>query len=168
MAGFTPQEIEELTEARWKSSTIARYCRELEVKDTSEKNQALGLLKEFIQNDGSWEELEFYVKTKKSLESENLILDDIIEQKKEIDYHGVDLSIIGSINDMLRKENTKWDWFFKYFNLVINVINLGYSLSELEALKQKTLEWGGFDSVIRNISYALTEAEVHKKINETN
>ena len=65
LSGFTSQEIEELTEARWKSNTISKYCRDLEVKDTSEKNKALGLLKEFILNDGSWDELEYYIKQKR-------------------------------------------------------------------------------------------------------
>jgi hypothetical protein len=168
LAGFTPQEIEELTEVRWKSNTISKYCRGLEVKGTSGKNKALGLLKEFILIDGSWEELEYYVKTKKNLGSENLVLDDVIELKREIDYHGVDLSTVGSINAYLREKKSKWNWFLDSFKLVIAVLGLGYTFADLETLKEKTIEFGGLEPAIRTIAYAITEAEVQKKTNEFN
>jgi hypothetical protein len=166
--GFTPKEIEELTEARWKSNTISKYCRGLEVKDSSEKNEALALLKEFILNDGSWDELEFYVKTKKNMSSEDLVLDDLIELKKDIDYHGLDLSTVGSINGLLRKNDTKWDWFLDYFVKVGAVVELGYTVEDLEALKQKTLEFGGLNTVFSTIAYAYTEAEAKKEISKFN
>jgi hypothetical protein len=168
MAGFTPQEIEYLTEARWKSNTIAKYCRGLEVNDTLEKNRMLGLLKEFVQIDGSWEELDYYVKTKRNLKSENLVLDDIIEQKKEIDNHGVDLETIGSINTMLTNYNTNWERFLDYYKLVISVLELGYSFPDLETIKQKTLELGGIDPAITTIGFALTKADVEKEIIKVN
>jgi hypothetical protein len=70
--GFLPNEIEFLTKDRWKRDTISKYCRNLEVKDTSEKDEALALMKEFVMINGSWDELTYYVKTKRSLDSDDL------------------------------------------------------------------------------------------------
>ena len=167
-AGFTPQEIEELSNVRWKSNTIAKYCRDLEVESTSEKNNALGLMKEFILIDGSWEELNFYVKTKQNLDSEDLSIDDIMEQKKEIDYHKLELADVASINTALKEKDSNWNQFLDYTRVVLDVLQLGYKIADLEILYKKTLEFGGLESTIRNIVYAFSEAEVQKEISSLN
>jgi hypothetical protein len=166
MAGFTPQEIEELTGARWKSNTIVKYCRGLEVKDTSEKDKAMSLLKEFIQRKGNWEELEFYVETKKALNSEGWDINDLIEQKKEMDKYDVDLEMVGAINAMLRNQDAKWDWFLEYYKLVVDVIKLDYTFPGLELLKEKTLELGGIEATIKTITHVITEAQSQELANK--
>ncbi len=164
LAGFTPLEIEELTEANWKRNTISKYCKGLEVKDTSEKSKVMDLLKEFVSNDGSWEEMEYYVKTKKSLESENLDLDDVIEQKKQIEYNDLNLEDVGFINEKLREKKLKWTEFIGHIELAFSVVNIGYSIEELKILRDKTLENGGIEPTIRTINYVLSEAEIQKEI----
>ncbi len=70
--GFSPEEILFLAgghDSHWKESTIKKYCRGLEVKDTKTKNRALELLVEYIQVNGDWDELSDYVEDKKSLNS---------------------------------------------------------------------------------------------------
>lgn len=167
-AGFTPGEIEYLCNARWKNNTIAKYCRGLEVKRTSEKDRALGLMKEFILNDGSWEELEYYIETKKKLGTEGLNIGEVIEQKKNIDFHKLELTEIASISTTLKDKGSNWTQFLDYMKLVLDVLKLGYTVPDLETLYTKTLELGGIESTIRNIVYAFSEVEVQKEINACN
>jgi hypothetical protein len=167
-AGFLPHEIEELANTRWKRNTISKYCRELEVKNTSEKDRALGLMKEFILNNGSLEELDYYVKIKKELESEGLSIDDIVENKCDVDNYKLDLAEVASISAVLKEKGSTWNQFLDYTKLVLDVLQLGYTIQGLEILHKKTLELGGFESTIRTISFALSEAEVRNEIQSLN
>ena len=80
IAGFSPAEIMFLAggkDSHWKESTIKKYCRGLEVKDTKMKERTLGLLEEYVTQDGDWGELGDYVRDKKALEKEGLSFNDL-------------------------------------------------------------------------------------------
>jgi hypothetical protein len=52
--------------------------------------------------------------------------------------------------------------------LVLELLELGYTSSDLKYLKEKTLKFGGLESIINTISYALNEAEIQEKISSIN
>jgi hypothetical protein len=165
--GFTPDEIWFFVS--WLAlDTVKRYCRGLEVKDTKQREHILELLGEYVKNDGNWDELQYYVDTKKKLEQEDMSIDDLLDVKKDVDLYNIDLSGFGRISAKLEKDASNWDEFIDQFSLPLQVLEQGWTVEQLSTLKEKTNEFG-FDPLVKNIAYAYSQEQINaeeKKFNK--
>ncbi len=164
--GFTPEEI--VYFASWiTADTIKRYCRSLEVKESTQKEHAMKLLSQFAAINGDWKEFEYYIETKNKLKEEDYSLDDLLEVKKGVDKHDIDLEDVGWITAKLGEDNRSWEWFLEQVSLLLAIWKQGWTPEDLETLREKTAKMG-FRPLLDTIVFTLTKEEVQAKVDEFN
>lgn len=162
--GFTPDEI--VYFASWiTTDTIKKYCRSLEVKESTQKEHAMKLLSQFVSMNGKWEELEYYIGTKNKLEAERYSLDDLLEVKKGVDKHDIDLEDVGLITAKLGEDNQSWEWFLEQVSLLLVIYKQGWTPVDLKTLREKTAKMG-FMPLLDTIEFTITREEMDVKIKE--
>ena len=162
--GFLPDEI--VYFASWvKADTVKRYCRGLEVKESTQKEHRMALLGQFASMNGKWEELEYYIETKTKLENEGMSLDDILAIKKSIETHKISLKDLGLITSQLEAQGQDWTWLLTHVSTTKQVFTQGWTPESLALLRKKTAEMG-LMSLLENIGHALTREEMDVEIKD--
>jgi len=73
-AGYTNQEVSDLTSGAWTEPTIKQYTRGVEVVDSSAKRSEISLMSEMVRVNLSFEDIKFALSLKSDLESKGLNL----------------------------------------------------------------------------------------------
>ncbi|TFH17515.1 hypothetical protein E4H04_04840 [Candidatus Bathyarchaeota archaeon] len=168
-AGFSPAEIRYLAggkDSPWKESTIKKYCKGLEVKDTAMKTKTLQLLEEYVLADGDWDELALYSAQKKALTEENLSFDELLEFKKGVEGKGINLDEFAFLYNEVTSHSRDWKTFVKAVSTTLDLIGLGYDFEGLKALHEKTITLGGIKKVLFSILHAITEEDSKRRLQE--
>jgi hypothetical protein len=158
--------------ANWlKVDTIKKYCRGLEVKSMEEKERILALLGEFSGIDGDWDELEYFVDSKKKLMKEDLSLDDLLTLKNDVDRFNIDLKDFGRLSASFDKDNKDWEWFLDKVSMLNQLQELGYTIEILTEIKELTDKIGleaTFERIVNVVIVEKNKAtlEKFKKIEE--
>ncbi|MGA3193354.1 MAG: hypothetical protein ABSD73_12785, partial [Candidatus Bathyarchaeia archaeon] len=95
-AGFTNEEVSQLTNQIWSKDTTKRYTRGTEVNDPAPKKRAMELLGELIARGITLEEVERALSVRKGLETREVSVDDVSGFLDDIKKSKIDMK------DMLR------------------------------------------------------------------
>jgi hypothetical protein len=95
-AGFTNEEVSQLTNQIWSKDTTKRYTRGTEVNDPAPKKRAMELLGELIARGMTLEEVERALSVRKGLETRGVSVDDVSGFLDDIKKSKIDMK------DMLR------------------------------------------------------------------
>ena len=162
--GFTPGEISYYVD--WiKLDTIKRYCRGLEVKDTTQKETVLGLLEEYVNMDGDWDELESYIENKKEIQKGEPGLEELKKLQKQINEFDIDLKELDKISTKLYEVDRDWGWLLEQVLGFFKLIEQGWTPEDLAVIKEKT-EGFGVRSLIENIFFAYSKEQIKKALDE--
>jgi hypothetical protein len=164
--GFSYSEIEYLVGGRWKRSTIKKYCLGVEVKDTAEKDMVLDVLREYVESEGDWEEIEYYVDTKRKLDK-RFSLEQIIEFKEDFDRHDLKPEEVAPLFSYMNEKDIKFSHVVNQLKNLSDLYGLGYTPADLEYLYKNTIKYGGIEEFKRNFMRSITERELSILVQES-
>jgi predicted nucleic acid-binding Zn-ribbon protein len=167
-AGYTNQQVSELTNEAWTEPTIKLYTRGIEVKDSSVKQNEVKLISEMIRKGLNFEDVQFALSLKTDLDSRGLDFKAVSSLLEGAARVGLSLNplimLFQDIGEILPKPS---------INDLTNIITyrdelktLGIGTSELRNLAETSRKYGGITGMLQAISTFEDLKSIQDEINK--
>jgi predicted nucleic acid-binding Zn-ribbon protein len=167
-AGYTNQEISDLTKGAWSEATVKLYSRGTDVKDSTIKHTALNLLSELVSRGLTMNDVQSVLSLKRDLDSAGLKIEDLSLLLGEATRVGIDIKPLVQLFQDVRESlpEASIDDLANIIAYKTELVRLGIGTPELQNIVNALRNYGEPSKILVAISTFGSIKSIEEKIDK--